>query len=306
MNVISRSTLALAVAIAGLACAGPIFGQPGSQDEVRSSAFITSYARIRFFEEDYSYTAYQRGIVVRHTPSGRTETVAVRGADFPIKAGFAKALAKDALLASRLGRSLSPVVPIFDGKVQAQVFVGGAMLYESRSNNNWWNWHTRRQVGPGHDTIVLPKEPGAWVITLDYRGGLTLPRKNQDPYLLIRNDGRVTVNDPFGLKPRLETRIPMAEVRELMHFALVKNDFFSLNGADIDKAVRQEVQRKKAPQVMDMHKTVVRIRTHHQTHEVTSYAVDFYAERLPNIAALQKLHRIETRLNRLMDQLRGE
>ena len=292
-------------AIALLLSVGMIFGQTSRREDVAASPFITSHARIRFFQEDYSYTAYQRGIVVRHTASGHSEAVAVTGVDFPIRPGFERSRAKDALLTSRLGRSLSPVVPIFDGKVEVQLFEGGAMLHETRANYNWWNWHARRRIVSDSDTIVLPREPGAWVISLDYRGGLTLPRKNQDPHLLIRNDGRVTINDPFGLKPRIETRIPVSQVRELMHHALVTNDFFDLHGADIDRAVRAEVQRKKVPQVMDMQKTVIRIRTHHETHEVTVYGVGFYAERLPHLAALQKLDRIENRLNRLMDNLRG-
>src|SRR5581483_4033612 len=102
-----------------LAASGPL-------EEVMSSGRISSYGRISYFQDDYSYTAYQHGIVVRHSATGRTEAVAVSGDGFPLRPGFQRALDKDPVLAGRLGGSLSPVVSLFDGKVQAQLFEGGA------------------------------------------------------------------------------------------------------------------------------------------------------------------------------------
>lgn len=290
----------------GILSGAALLAQTSQPDDVTSSPYIKGYDRIGVFKDDYSYAAYLKGIVIRQTASDKAAMIAVTGVDYPIRPGFEKTLAKNPELASRLGRSLSPVVSIFDGKLQVQLFEGGTMLYEPLSNNNWWHWHARRRDIPATDTIVLPKEPGAWIITLDYRGGLTLPRKNQDPFLLIRNDGRVIVNDPFGLKSRVETRISLKKIDELMRFALKENDFFALDGADIDRAVQQEIKKKRASLVTDGPNTVIRIRTYDKTHEVSSYAVGFYAHRLRNLAALQKLDRIETRLNKLMDQLRSE
>ncbi len=154
------------------------------------------------------------------------------------------------------------------------------------------------------DPRAVPK--AAPIMTLDYRGGLTPPRKNQDPYFMLYADRTVIVNDPFGPKPRVETKLAVKEVDDLLTFAIKEHGFFRIDTEQLKKAIDKEKHAKKLPIVMDLGSTVIRVRTAERDHEVRCYGLFWYAERLPNLESLQHLRAIEQRLTLVMRRLRGE
>lgn len=150
--------------------------------------------------------------------------------------------------------------------------------------------------------ITLPKDPRAAVIVLDWVGGFTPPRKNKEPYLTIRADGSVFVNDPFGFKPNIETKLTPKELQDLLRFALVENDFFGFDSAKVSAAVKAEQAKKGVigPVIADAPTTVIRIHANGKEHEARYYALGSAADSYPTVKQLRQLRNIEQRLHALM------
>jgi hypothetical protein len=154
--------------------------------------------------------------------------------------------------------------------------------------------------------IPLPADPSTVIISLDRRGGFTFPRKDSDPILTIRADGRVKVIDPWGIDSDKETILSPAEVQELLYFAVTQQDFFAFSAA----TVRQDIQAEFAKTgretvVSDESDTVVRIRTASRDQEARYNGLSYWANRFSDIKMLQQLRAIETKLTQLEALLRA-
>ncbi len=75
---------------------------------------------------------------------------------------------------------------------------------------------------------TLPEAPGAIVILLDYKGGFTPPRENEDATFTIHADGKAVVGAPFGQSKKIEGKLTAEELQSLLAFILEENDFFDI------------------------------------------------------------------------------
>jgi hypothetical protein len=156
---------------------------------------------------------------------------------------------------------------------------------------------------PAGPEVSLPDDPRAPVVIFDYVGGFTLPRRTKDPQLVIRADGSVTLIDPFGRLPKIETKITRENLVKFMQFALVERHFFALDEQAIDKQIRAEQQRGGVV-ITDLPKTVIHLRTGKSEWRVSVAGPRMYAEAFPHLKALQDLAAIEARLEQYVDKLR--
>ena len=273
----------------------------GGVDAQLPSGKLMTYTRIPGFQRDYAYTAYDDRIVIRDKMTGKEETVRVGRLGEPIRPGFQRLIDANPRLVGQLGRTLTEDIGILEGALHVQLFEGGAMIYEKAANYTWWNYHARRRIVAEREPQGDPQAP---IITLDYRGGLPppIPRKNKDPYLVIRADGHATVNDPFERKPRVEGKLSPAALAELMDFIVRENNFFALDSDTIKKNIEARLTKGH---VTDLPTTFVWVKSGEREHEVRCYALFVYAEKFPDIHSLAQLHEIEHRLTDVMNELRA-
>ena len=163
-------------------------------------------------------------------------------------------------------------------------------------------------------THALPADATATVIIIDYLGGMLKPQ-NDDPLMVIRADGSVTLGDRYRKNARIETRITKDDLQALLQLAIDTNDFFKINAAEIEQSIAAKVKReneKLAAQgvvmvgpsaICDAATTVVRIHADGKDHEVQYYALDMQAR---NDERLTRLQNIATRLRELARKLRAE
>jgi len=152
-------------------------------------------------------------------------------------------------------------------------------------------------------SFPLPSDPLAPVITLDWRGGFTLPpRKNMNPALTVRANGTVTVIDSQG--GNLETMLSASRLQDLLRFVISDQDFFAISVTKIRKAIAAEERRtRRGMTVFDDPDTVVRIKTADRESEVRFNALGLYARAHPAIKPLQQLSAVQTRLSGLIEEL---
>lgn len=277
---------------------------PSDRATVRPAGRIMAYPRVKDFRDDYRYTAYHDGIVLVHKATGKENILWADRPGHAVEGRFARTLEKDSVLAGRLGQAVTEETPLFDGQVAAQLFEGGAMLYEPASGMSWWNWHMKRKPG-SLLTPSLPGDPATIVISLDYRGGFTLPRRSDAPHLVVYADRRVVVSDPFGGKAPLRDTVSARSFPDFLRFAIEEHDFFAIDSEELATAIRAAADRRGGVKITDAPTTVIRIRTQEQDHEVRCYALEQYAEMFPDILPLADLHAIERRLARFMEGMRA-
>lgn len=151
----------------------------------------------------------------------------------------------------------------------------------------------------------LPKNPKAVVISFDWAGGFTPPRKSNAPVLSILRDGTVNMPDRFGLSKDVTGKISQRELQELLAFAIKTNKFFEYDPAKVKKKI--EIESKKRPfipRIADAPSSVIFIQIAGKSHKVSHYALAFAASQFKTIKELQQLYAIEKRLRRLMDVTR--
>ena len=163
-------------------------------------------------------------------------------------------------------------------------------------------------------THALPADVTATVIFFDYRGGMLKPQ-NDDPLMVIRADGSVTLGDRYRKNARIETRITKDDLQALLQLAIDTNDFFRINAAEIEQSIDAKLKReneelkakgiqKVGPRgIADAATTVVRIHADGKEHEVQYYALDIQAR---NDERLTRLQNIAKRLRELERKLRAE
>jgi len=158
--------------------------------------------------------------------------------------------------------------------------------------------------------LPLPADGSAVVIMVDWRGGLLRrPRKNTNPALTVRADGRVTVLvDDQGIAPDLERNIPADKIQELLRFIVIDQKFFAndLTSEEIWRAIRAEVGRRGGGSIWaDVPDTVIRIKTADAEKEIIFNGVGQAARDYPSVAALGRLLAVETRLRRFLEEVRS-
>ncbi|NQU24087.1 MAG: hypothetical protein HQ567_22620 [Candidatus Nealsonbacteria bacterium] len=165
-------------------------------------------------------------------------------------------------------------------------------------------------------THALPAGATATVIVYDYEGGMTKPQNN-DPQMIIRADGSVTLGNRYQDNARIETRITKDDLQALLRLAIDTNDFFKINAAEIEQSIDAKVKReneKLAAQgivmvgprgLVDGATTVVRIHADGKDHKVQLYDLRGKFLFLQNDERLARLKNITTRLSELDRKLRA-
>lgn len=258
---------------------------------------IRRYPGIVHFRKEYDFAAYRERVELRQVATGRSVSIPLGAEKHEPSAPVQRALAQDAKLVERLGAALTAELPLFDGDVTLQAFVGGVFLREPTTGKTWYAWHAPR-LYHGATRIALPPDPSAIVLLFDWRGGYTPPRTTNEPYLTIRADGLATLVDPFGRKPTVRARYTPAQLDDLLEFVVRKHRFFDL---DTDRLADEA---RRGPRIMDVSTTVVRVSAVNRSHEVHCRGAVPYAEALPGAVSLQDFAAIERRLVREMDRLR--
>ena len=149
-------------------------------------------------------------------------------------------------------------------------------------------------------TYALPKDAGAEVIVLQYSGGFTPPRKNNDPDLTIRAGGTVILGAPFGSKKRLETKIPLDQLQELLRFILDEQDFAKFDAEKVQTLINKQ---GKLIAVSDASTTVVRVHAGGKKLEGKYYALSMMARQFPKIKPLAQFSAVQRRLERLRAEI---
>jgi hypothetical protein len=150
--------------------------------------------------------------------------------------------------------------------------------------------------------VVLPEDPDAIVIALDYRDGEIgppLPR-----HVEIRADGRIVVYDLRSGK-KVEGKLPADQLAELMSFIVNDNAFFACNAEEIQAAIANLARKEGQRQILvsDAATTRLTVRGNGQRHQVDFNALDVMASAYPDIESLTQIARIEQRLRALADKI---
>ncbi len=165
-------------------------------------------------------------------------------------------------------------------------------------------------------THALPADATATVIVFDYCGGMLKPQ-NDDPLMVIRADGSVTLGNRYEKNARIETKITKDELQALLRLAIDTNGFFKINAAEIEQSIAAKVKReneKLAAQgivmvgpsgLADGATTVVRIHADGKDHQVQLYDLRGKSLFLQNDERLTRLQKIVTRLRELERKLRA-
>lgn len=172
--------------------------------------------------------------------------------------------------------------------------------------------HTSLQSAPRR-RFELPQDPKATVISLDYRGGFTPPRKSDRPTLSILSDGTVLVPDNYGQSRDLSDKLTAEELQELLHEIVEKQLFFAYDPDEVREEIAEAsrprpalgggVVVKVAPRIADAPTTVIRVCVDGREHEASHYALDFAASQYPDIQPLARLRAVQQQLQRLITRV---
>jgi hypothetical protein len=98
--------------------------------------------------------------------------------------------------------------------------------------------------------------------------------------------------------------LPAGQLQELLRFAVIDQRFFEFDADAVQRAVRAEQQRAGGTfNIFDGGTTVIRVRTGDKEHEVSYYALTYYARIYPAVPDLGRLVAIETKLQGIADSL---
>jgi hypothetical protein len=150
----------------------------------------------------------------------------------------------------------------------------------------------------------LPDDPKAVVIVLDYQGGFTPPRQNQDAHLTIRADGSVITGAPWGQRKRIEARLTMVELHELLNYILDEQKLSEFDADHVQRQVRDiQQQRGTFLAIADAPTTVVTVHADGKTWVARYYALTMAARQFPEVMPLQRLMAVERRLQGVYNRL---
>lgn len=147
----------------------------------------------------------------------------------------------------------------------------------------------------------LPKQKKAPVIVLEYQGGFTPPRKNNEPSMQILADGTVILGAPFGIKKRIETKINQKEIQSLLQYGLDELKLSKFDAAKVKMAMKAAGKPRFA--IADAPTTVIQINADDKTIEAKFYALGFTARQYPKIKELSRLEAFRKRLEKLRAEI---
>jgi hypothetical protein len=159
--------------------------------------------------------------------------------------------------------------------------------------------HTAAAVPEQLETYKLPDDATQPVIGLDYRGGM-IARVDEAPSLVIQADGTTHLNAPYGMRKKIETKIPAQQLQDLLRMILHDYKFEQIDPRAIQQAIQQKGQMFA---IMDAATVVVRVNIPDHQHEVKYYALRMMAQRFPDIEPLHRLAAIELRLSLFMSRI---
>jgi RNA polymerase sigma factor (sigma-70 family) len=144
--------------------------------------------------------------------------------------------------------------------------------------------------------IKLPADPKAAVITVNSTG-TSRRRQREEPVLVIRADGTLTVGDPYGIGDACEGKITPRELEDLLRFIIKDKAFFDFDRAATQQAVADRAMKAGfATVIKDASTTIIRVQADGQDKEVRYYGLATFATQYPDIKSLAQLSDIERRL----------
>ena len=150
--------------------------------------------------------------------------------------------------------------------------------------------------GAHGQTYLLPQDPAAPVITLDYRGD-RLKRIDEAPTLSILASGSVIMPQSYAHTRAYEGQISEAELQGLLDFIIRENRFFDYNSEAVD-AKLSRLWRQPLPAHLST--TVISVNADNQTKEIRCHALGHG----PQVEETERLLAIKHRLNRLMSTVK--
>jgi len=144
--------------------------------------------------------------------------------------------------------------------------------------------------------IELPSDPNIRIIVLDSTGGYTLPRKSNEPELVIYADGRAVITDPFGKESRVIRHLSKENVKEFLNFVVNEHHFYDLSTEGLGNLIKQIRAQGGVPEITDMPTAIIRIGIQNKTYEVRCPAPDYFASELPEVQPFQHYGAIYNRL----------
>jgi hypothetical protein len=133
-------------------------------------------------------------------------------------------------------------------------------------------------------------------------------RASADPFLVIRADGTVAAHDPYGfVKPKDEGRIDVAELQDLLSFAIRNCGFFKSDDERLREVIAEGKVSRELVEAADAGFTVLRIRTRDKSHEVRIYPVSPW-NRLAwpdneQLTLMRNMHALVVRLERVFAKI---
>ncbi|MCB9892700.1 MAG: hypothetical protein H6833_13690 [Planctomycetes bacterium] len=145
----------------------------------------------------------------------------------------------------------------------------------------------------------LPKDPKAIVLSLDYVGGFTPPRKTEDPYLRVLADGTMIAPPIFQEGEARTGKLSADELQTLLRFVVEEQKLLAWDA----EAVQRDIRKRQVPMLADASSTVVFLQLKDRKVEASQYALGMYVtESSPfvkegeAIPALVRLYAVERRL----------
>jgi hypothetical protein len=171
----------------------------------------------------------------------------------------------------------------------------------------WWMFRNPSIAAPAvpeakDPDIKLPADANAPVITFDHQGGF-IARVSKDPMMVIHADGKIIVNDAWGIGEGGEGKLTRDQLQELLRFVVRDCDFFGYDPNKVTKALAEGGLKPAggfavaAPK--DGTTVIVRVQAGDKEHEVRCHDVEIYAERYPSVKALVQMRDLTRRLRRL-------
>jgi hypothetical protein len=152
---------------------------------------------------------------------------------------------------------------------------------------------------------TLPADPKTPVIVLEFQGGFTPPRKNNEPALTIRADGTAILGAPFGMRKRIEHELGEERLQELLRYILDEKKLGEFNAKDVQGEIRQIQQAKGGLglHVADAATTSVRVNADGKEMEAKYYAVGMVARQYPEVEPLAALYDVQRHLQGVMNEI---
>lgn len=137
--------------VCGRSFAGTAQGRSSSRAAAEGKA-LADLPRLQGLKGDYSFRAFGDRVVFGDNQARARVMLPIRGRAHQAPAVFQTVLDRNETLRKNLGIALTPPTEIFEGRLLVMVFQGGAVAYETASEQVWWAYHTLRTLPAGFDT----------------------------------------------------------------------------------------------------------------------------------------------------------